>query len=98
MPPRFRHHLLWYRDETVFLGFKQACVDEENFAEGYEGWLRRAEAIIAEAQQNGIYLRKVEGDPHEFRHWCKVNACAPDTRARSRYAGIKGAENASRDN
>jgi hypothetical protein len=94
MPPDVRHYGIWYRDEATFLRFKKACVDQENFEGGYQGWLSGAEKMTAEMKKHGAVIRRVYADADDFILWCKTNSFSPDQRARSRFAAIRGEEEA----
>lgn len=89
---------IWYRDDGTYLRFKKVCADQENFPDGYSGWLRRAEAMVAQFKKEGRDMRKVYCEADSFIAWCKINACTPDAAARGRYACVKGDEDARSDN
>ncbi len=85
-----KHFAIWFKDEATYARFQKLCPD---MTKPYEEWVDAATNQVAEVERTaGIFLARVEADADEFAAFCKVNSYSPDTRARSRYAAVKGGQ------
>ena len=85
-----KHFVIWFKDEATYMRFQKLCPD---MTKPYDEWLNSATKEVAQVERTaGIFLTKAEADADEFASFCQVNSYSPDTRARSRYAAVKGGQ------
>jgi len=78
----------WYRRED-YPRIRKIMADGERFAEAYDDWLHRAEAIERRIAANGVPAIRAVIDPGQFLIWCEIRALKCDSQARGRFAAEK---------
>jgi hypothetical protein len=92
MPASITNGIFWYRDEATYLRFREIIEDKEQLAMTYAEWLTKAEKFLEEKRSERVFMVKVQANPDEFLAFCKLYACAPNSRARIAFASIKARE------
>ena len=55
----------------------------------YEGWLRKTESLIVQAERGGTRVVKILVDPDSFVAWCKASGKAINRQSRALYAAAE---------
>lgn len=77
--------MVWYKEEHWDI-LKEMFTDGHMLPPSYQEWLKRAEAMQADAQAAGDAVIKVYIDPETFPAWCKEKGVEMNSEARSQLA------------
>lgn len=81
--------VVWYKDESSYLKFKEICVDKNYFNSTYQSWVIGTQKKIDEIEkQSPIRFIKVHIEPDAFLAWCKANSEIPNQSSRAKFAGV----------
>ena len=82
-------YVVWYKDESSYLKFKEICVDKNYFSAPYHSWISGTQKKIDEIEQSStIRFIKVHIEPDAFLAWCKANSEIPNQSSRAKFAGV----------
>ena len=79
--------IAWYRreDYPIILDLME---DASTFPATYDGWLKRAQHVLLNAESSGSEVIRVTIDPGSFSAWCVRAEQKPNALARARQLAI----------